>query len=434
VVGYIVLGTQWGDEGKGKVTDLLAPDVAMVVKYNGGNNAGHTVVIDDEKYCLHLLPSGILSPHIVPVIGNGVVVDLPTLFDELKDLTDRGVDVSKLVVSSNAHIIMPYHKQLDAALENDPSKRKIGTTKRGIGPTYADKISRSGIRVADLFDPLILEAKIGSALVSKNQIFEKYGLPLFNVEQVLAEITPYIPLLKPLVRDTSLLVNQTLDEDQKVLFEGGQATMLDVDFGTYPYVTSSNATAGGALTGTGVGPTRIKEVIGVSKAYCTKVGEGPFPTEISGELASLIRDKGGEYGVTTRRPRKVGWFDGVVAEYSTRVNGLTNIVLTKLDILTGLEKIPVCIGYQNPVRQGSQAQNEPIRKMPQDMNWFESAVPVYDYFEGWESPIQNLDSFESLPQTTQKYVLALEELSHCPIAVIGVGPGRDQVITRRSIQ
>ncbi|MDR2538113.1 MAG: adenylosuccinate synthase, partial [Bifidobacteriaceae bacterium] len=405
-----------------------APKIDLAVKYNGGNNAGHTVVVQGEKYTLHLLPSGILWEHVTPILGNGMVIDLPTLFQELQDLINRGVNVSKLVVSAYAHVIMPYHKTLDAALENDPTKQKIGTTKRGIGPTYADKIARSGIRVADLFDPLELEQKIGRALVSKNAIFQQYDLPTFTVNQVVMELIPYINRLKPMVKDVPWLVHHALKDSKSVLFEGGQATMLDVDFGTYPYVTSSNATAGGALTGSGVGPTEISSVIGISKAYCTRVGEGPFPTEIFGQTAQIIRKRGSEYGATTQRPRRIGWFDAVVAEYASRINGLTDIVLTKLDILSDLDEIPVCVGYR--ILGKNKPEHVVSHLMPMDMNLFENVVPEYHLFPGWTEDIQNIRDFKQLPSNCRDYVLALEELSHCRISLIGVGPERDQVIVR----
>jgi len=423
--GIVILGTQWGDEGKGKATDLLSGQVDMVVKFNGGNNAGHTVVIDDEKYALHLLPSGILSPSVVPVIANGVVLNVATLFEEIDQLESRGIDCSKLKISSKANLILPYHQQLDRALENDPVKQKIGTTGRGIGPAYSDKISRMGIRVGDLFDEKILATKISAALESKNRIFSRYGLPEMNADEIIKELKPYLGRLKPMVTDTSYLVNKYLNENRNVLFEGGQATMLDVDFGTYPFVTSSNCTVGGALTGTGLGPTKINRVVGISKAYTTRVGEGPFPTELFDDTGELLRTKGGEFGVTTKRPRRCGWFDGNVAKYSSLVNGLTDIVLTKLDVLTGFKEIPVCVGYK--------VKGKTFDYVPDDMNDFEIAEPIYEVLPGWEEEIGEARYFEQLPLNTQKYVHFLENLSRVKISIIGVGPKRDQIIVRDSL-
>ncbi|GHT81276.1 adenylosuccinate synthetase [Actinomycetota bacterium] len=451
MAGIVLVGTQWGDEGKGKATDLLGNKVDYVVKFNGGNNAGHTVVIDDEKYALHLLPSGILTPGVVPVIGNGVVVDVEVLFDELDALIERGVDVSKLKVSARAHVITKYHRQLDKAMESDKAKTKIGTTGRGIGPTYADKISRSGIRIADLFRPEILQDKIISALDSKNRIFSRYGQPEITPEEVIAEFEPYLERLKPMVTDVPTLLNAALDDNKNVLFEAGQATMLDVDFGTYPFVTSSNATAGGAITGSGVGPTRVSSVVGVIKAYTTRVGEGPFPTELypsattpsCGDPATKTQDdgkahwndddrgqaektgefllkEGGEFGVTTGRARRCGWFDAVVARYSGLVNGLTDLVLTKLDVLTGLDTIKVCVAYE--------VDGKIVEVMPNDEYDFEQAKPVYKEFPGWKEDICGARSFADLPKNAQDYVKELEKLSGTRISVIGVGASRDAII------
>lgn len=441
-----MVGTQWGDEGKGKATDLLGEKVDYVVKFNGGNNAGHTVVIEGEKYQLHLLPSGILTKGVVPVIGNGVVIDLAVLFEEIDDLEKRGVDTSRLKVSGRAHVILKYHKAIDGALEEDPAKKKIGTTGRGIGPTYSDKIARAGIRVTDLFHPDILKEKIESALDSKNRILGRYGRDLETTEEVIAEIKPFIERLKPMVTDTAVLLNNALDEGKNVLLEGGQATMLDIDFGTYPYVTSSNATAGGAITGSGIGPTKVDRVLGVVKAYTTRVGEGPFPTHQpsvfdggqkvdssvdaneyfgKGDFGTYLQLIGGEFGVTTGRARKCGWEDTVVTRYATLVNGLTDLILTKLDCLTGIKKIPVCVAYD--------IDGERFDEMPNDMNLFEKAQPIYEYFEGWEEDICSARKFEDLPINAQKYVLALEKLSNCKISVIGVGAGRDAVVVRNPI-
>lgn len=422
----VVLGAQWGDEGKGKATDQLGSRVEYVVKFNGGNNAGHTVVIDGEKYALHLLPSGILSPGVTPVIGNGVVIDLEVLFQEIDALDVRGVDTSRLLVSANAHIIAPYNRTIDKVTERFLGKRRIGTTGRGIGPTYADKISRVGIRVQDLFDEHILAQKIEGALDQKNHLLVKvYNRRAITVEETLEDLLAYADRLRPMVADTSLVLNQALDAGKTVLFEAGQATMLDVDHGTYPFVTSSSATAGGACTGSGVGPTRIDRVVGVIKAYTTRVGEGPFPTELLDDMGEHLRKTGGEYGTTTGRPRRTGWYDAVVARYSGRVNGLTDLVVTKLDTLSGLEKIPVCVAYDvNGVRHD---------EMPVDQSDFHHAKPVYEEFDGWWEDISACRSFEELPAAAQRYVLALEEMSGTRISGIGVGPGRDATIVRHDL-
>src|SRR5450756_1136568 len=342
----VVLGAQWGDEGKGKATDQLGSRVDYVVKFNGGNNAGHTVVIGAEKYALHLLPSGILTEGVIPVIGNGVVIDLGVLFVEIDALESRGVDTSRLLISSNAHLIAPYNRTIDKVTERFLGKRQIGTTGRGIGPAYADKINRVGVRVQDLFDEHILAQKVEGALDQKNHLLVKvYNRRAITVEETVEQLLSYADRLRPMVADTPLMLNKALDAGRAVLFEAGQATMLDVDHGTYPFVTSSSATAGGACTGSGVGPTRIDRVVGVIKAYTTRVGEGPFPTELLDASGEFLRTTGGEFGVTTGRARRCGWYDAVVARYAGRINGLTDLVLTKLDVLTGLEKVPVCVAY-----------------------------------------------------------------------------------------
>ncbi len=425
--GIVIVGAQWGDEGKGKAADLLSSKIDLVAKFNGGNNAGHTVVVNGETYTLHLLPSGILTPGVVPVIASGVVVDIPVLFNELDALTSRGVDVSKLLVSSSAHVITKYHRALDSAMENDPAKKKIGTTGRGIGPTYADKISRSGIRIADLFNEELLREKIDSALDSKNRIFTHYERPTLSTDEVIEEFAPYIARLKPLVADTPLVLNHALDSGKNVLFEGGQATMLDVDFGTYPFVTSSNATAGGVCTGTGVGPTRIDKVIGVVKAYTTRVGEGPFPTEIplGDKVADYLLKVGGEFGVTTGRKRRCGWYDAVVAKYSSLVNNFSDFVLTKLDILTGLDVIKVCVAYS--------VRGEVFEDMPADSAGFAVAEPIYEKFVGWSEDISGARHFADLPENAQNYITALEELSGTRISVVGVGADRGAIIERHKL-
>lgn len=422
----VLVGAQWGDEGKGKATDLLGSAVDYVVKFNGGNNAGHTIVIEGEKYALHLLPSGILTPTCTPVIGNGVVIDLAVLFEEIDALEARGVDTSRLLVSANAHIITPYNRVLDKVNERFLGSRKIGTTGRGIGPTYADKMSRTGIRVQDLFDEKILRQKVEAALEFKNQVLVKiYNRRAIEVDEVLDELLAYAERLRPMVADTSLVLEQALNEGKTVLMEAGQATLLDVDHGTYPFVTSSNATAGGACTGSGIPPTRIDRVIAILKAYSTRVGEGPFPTELHDDLGEFLRKTGAEYGTTTGRPRRCGWVDTVVGRYATRVNGVTDFVITKLDVLTGLDKIPVCVAYDiDGVRHD---------EMPVNQSDFHHAVPVYEELDGWWEDISECRTFEDLPKNAQQYVLRVEELIGARVSAIGVGPSRDATISRHSL-
>jgi adenylosuccinate synthase len=422
----VLLGAQWGDEGKGKATDLLGDRVDYVVRYQGGNNAGHTVVIGDQKYALHLLPSGILSPNVIPVIGNGVVIDPAVLLTEIKGLNERGIDTSKLKISTNAHLITPYHRTIDKVSERFLGKSKIGTTGRGIGPAYADKINRIGIRVQDLFDPSILRQKIEAALHDKNQILIKvFNRKGITVDEVFDEYLGYAQILKPYVVDTALLLDQALKAGKNVLLEGSQGTLLDVDHGTYPFVTSSNPTAGGASTGSGIGPTKITRVIGILKAYTTRVGSGPFPTELFDEDGDALRKIGGEVGVTTGRNRRCGWFDAPIARYAVRVNGLTDFFLTKLDVLTGWEKIPVCVAYEvDGVR---------VEELPASQSDFHHAKPIYEYLPGWKENISKAKSVADLPKNAQEYVKFLEKVSGAPISAIGVGPGRDETIVVKDL-
>ena len=419
----VLVGAQWGDEGKGKATDLMGSDVDYVVKFNGGNNAGHTIVIDGEKFALHLLPSGILTPTCIPVIGNGVVIDLAVLFQEIDGLEARGVDTSKLLVSANAHLIAPYNRTLDKVTERFLGSRRIGTTGRGIGPTYADKMSRTGIRVQDIFDEGILRQKVEAALDLKNQVFAKiYNRRAVSVEETVTELLSYADRLRPLVADTSRVLEEALDAGNNVLLEAGQATLLDVDHGTYPFVTSSNATSGGACTGSGIPPTRVSRVIAILKAYSTRVGEGPFPTELNDDLGEFLRKTGAEYGTTTGRPRRCGWVDTVVGRYATRINGVTDFVITKLDVLTGLEQVPVCVAYEvDGVRHD---------QMPVNQTDFHHAVPIYETLPGWWEDISACRRFEDLPAAAQAYVLRLEELIGARVSAIGVGPGREAIIER----
>jgi adenylosuccinate synthase len=422
----VLVGAQWGDEGKGKATDLLGSRIDAVVKFNGGNNAGHTIVIGDQKYALHLLPSGILTPGCTPVIGNGVVIDLGVLFEEIDALEARGVDTSRLVVSANAHVIASYNRTLDKVNERFLGSRKIGTTGRGIGPAYADKMSRVGIRIQDLFDEEVLRAKVSGALNLKNQILVKiYNRKAVEVEDVVQELLAHAERLRPMVADTSLLLDTMLDQGKTIVLEAGQATLLDVDHGTYPFVTSSNATAGGACTGSGIPPTRIDRVIAIIKAYTTRVGEGPFPTELNDDMGELLRQNGAEFGTTTGRPRRCGWFDAVIGRYATRVNGVTDFVLTKLDVLTGLAEIPVCVAYDvDGVRHD---------EIPMTQAEFARAVPIYETFPGWTEDISEAKTLDDLPKAARAYVDVLEKMIKAPISAIGVGPGRDETIAVRDL-
>jgi adenylosuccinate synthase len=426
VPAIVLLGAQWGDEGKGKATDLLGDKVKYVVRYQGGNNAGHTVVIGKEKYALHLLPSGILTPSCIPVIGNGVVIDPAVLLEEIRGLNERGVDTSKLKISTNAHLITPYHRTIDKVTERFLGKSKIGTTGRGIGPSYADKINRIGIRVQDLFDEPILRKKLEGALRDKNQVLIKvFNRKGIEVEEVLAEYLGYAEALRPYIVDTSLLLNEVLNRGEVVLLEGSQGTLLDVDHGTYPFVTSSNPTAGGASTGSGVGPTKITRVIGIVKAYTTRVGSGPFPTELFDEDGEKLRSIGGEFGTTTGRSRRTGWYDALIARYAVRINGLTDFFLTKLDVLTGWEKIPVCVAYEIDGKR--------VEELPASQSEFHHAKPVYEYLPGWNENIAGARSLNDLPKNAREYVKFLEDISGAPVSAIGVGPGREETIVVRDL-
>jgi len=422
----VIVGAQWGDEGKGKATDLLGGRVDYVVKPNGGNNAGHTVVVGGDKFELKLLPAGILSPNAVPVIGNGVVVNPQALFEEIDGLEARGADTSRLRISANAHLVAPYHQTMDQVTERFLGKRAIGTTGRGIGPTYMDKVGRLGIRVQDVLDESILRQKIEGALRQKNELLVKlYNRRAIQVEEVVDYFLQYADRLAPMIVDSTYLLNRALDEDKVVLMEGGQATFLDVDHGTYPFVTSSNPTAGGASVGSGIGPTRITRAIGIIKAYTTRVGAGPFPTELFDEMGEQLRMTGGEFGVNTGRPRRTGWYDAVMARHASRINGFTDYFLTKLDVLTGIEKIPVCVAYDvDGVRHD---------EMPMTQTEFHHAEPILEYFDGWTENITGCRTLEDLPANARAYVEALEAMSGTRMSAIGVGPDRDDTIVVRDL-
>jgi adenylosuccinate synthase len=426
----VLVGAQWGDEGKGKATDLLGGRVDYVVRYQGGNNAGHTVVIGEgesaESYALHLIPSGMLRPDCIPVIGNGVVVDPAVLLEELDGLEARGVDVSRLRLDADAHLIMPHHRALDRVTERYLGKAKIGTTGRGIGPAYGDKVARVGIRVQDLLDPGIFRQKVELALREKNQVLSKvYNRRHIDVDEVCEEYGGYAERLARYIADTGLELSQALDEGKNVLLEGSQGTLLDVDHGTYPFVTSSNPVAGGAATGAGIGPTRIERVIGIVKAYTTRVGSGPFPTELLNDDGDRLREKGHEYGVTTGRSRRTGWFDAVIARYAVRVNGLTDLFLTKLDVLSGFPEVPICVGYD--------VDGMHLDEMPMTQTGFHHAKPVYETMPGWDADITKARKVEDLPREARDYLRRVEELSGAPISAVGVGPGRDETLVLREM-
>ncbi|HSN44035.1 MAG TPA: adenylosuccinate synthase [Propionibacteriaceae bacterium] len=417
----VVVGAQWGDEGKGKATDSLGDRVDFCVRYSGGNNAGHTIVVNGEKTVLHLLPSGILNINTTCVIGNGVVIDLDVFYHELDELWSRGLKVPHPLVSANAHVLAPYHQTIDKVTERFAGKRRIGTTGRGIGPAYSDKINRIGIRVQDLFDEEILRDKVEAAVAPKNQLLVKiYNRRAIDAEEMVATLLKHAERLRPYVVPAERMLNDALDAGLVVLFEGAQAHHLDVDHGTYPYVTSSNPIAAGACTGAGVGPNRIDRAVGIAKAYTTRVGEGPFPTELFDADGERLRAEGSEFGATTGRPRRCGWFDALVVEQAAKINGFTDIYLTKLDILTGWEKIPVCVAYDVAGTRHD--------VMPMTQGDFASAKPIYEYLDGWTEDISGARTFDELPPTCQAYVKRLEELIRCRISGIGVGPGREQAI------
>jgi adenylosuccinate synthase len=427
MANVVVVGAQWGDEGKGKVVDIYTEHADDIVRYQGGNNAGHTLVVGDEKIVLHLIPSGILHEGKRCIIGNGVVLDPEVFIKEITKLKESGriKNDSCLLLSESMHIIMPYHKRIDIAREAQSGDKKIGTTGRGIGPCYEDKIGRRGIRLMDLLDEAVFARKLKEFLVEKNFLLEKLlGEPACDFDAIFSEYKGYADTLRTYVADTALILSKDLKAGKKILFEGAQGTLLDVDHGTYPYVTSSSTCAGGACTGSGVSPRDIHEIIGISKAYVTRVGSGPFPTELLCETGEEIRRIGGEFGATTGRPRRCGWFDTMVIRYAVRVNGLTGIALTKLDVLSEFDTIKVCIGYT--------FQGKTLESLPAALEIFENCQPVYEELPGWKTDITGARSFNDLPATAQAYVRRLEELAGCPIVMVSVGPRRDQTINLRN--
>lgn len=421
-----MVGTQWGDEGKGRFTDLLAKEAQLVVRYQGGHNAGHTLVVDGETYALQLLPSGILYDHVVPVIGNGVVVDPVVLFQEVDTLTARGIDCSRLKVSSSAHLILPYHQLLDRVTERHLGKNKLGTTRRGIGPTYADKAARVGLRVQDLYDAKIFRQKLDLVLREKGQLLAKVYNQLPPSADEIADkyLGEIAPRLQPYVADTVNLVHEALEMGQHVLFEGAQATFLDLDHGTYPFVTSSNPIAGGVCTGAGVGPRYIDRVVGVAKAYVTRVGAGPFPTELFDADGDALVDRGHEYGTNTGRRRRPGWFDAVMLRHAVRLNSLSEVAITKLDVLDAFATVKVCVAYE--------AHGQRIDRFPDDQSLLHAVTPVYEELPGWATDLSAFTELHQLPAAAQKYLDFLEAQVQVPVTLVGVGPGRDQFVHRIS--
>ncbi|MBC8387511.1 MAG: adenylosuccinate synthase [Actinobacteria bacterium] len=419
----VILGAQWGDEGKGRITDLLASHVDMVVRFQGGNNAGHTVVLNENEFKLHLIPSGILYPDVICIIGNGVVVNPEVLIEELDDLEKKEINTDNLRISCNAHLVMPYHIILDKACEHGLGKSKIGTTHRGIGPVYADKASRSGIRVQDLLDEKIFKTKLEESLKLKNAILSKiYGLKPLELGEVFDKYIGYVKRIGKYITETSFLINEALDINRTVLFEGAQGTLLDIDHGTYPFVTSSSTIAGGACVGAGVGPNRIDEVLGVVKAYTTRVGSGPFPTEEKTDIGDYLRDKGNEYGTTTGRPRRCGWLDSIALKYSVMINSIKSIAITKLDILSGIKKLKICIGYKYEERV--------FKDLPPHQTIMHKCQPVYEELEGWEEDIGSINKFNELPLEAKSYILRIEEIIKIPVSMISVGAERKKIIIK----
>lgn len=420
----IIVGAQWGDEGKGKIVDLLSKDADVVARCQGGANAGHTIVLEDKKYILHLIPSGILHSQAICVIGNGVVIDPVVLFEEIELLKSKGIEIGgRLLISHRAHVIMPYHKLLDQAQEDCSIETKIGTTGRGIGPAYVDKVNRTGIRVVDLLDEDILRNKIRLNLQQKNEILKKiYNKAQLDIEAITRQYLSFDKKMDEYIADVSIFMNEAIDSGKRILIEGAQGTLLDIDFGTYPYVTSSNPTSGGACIGLGIGPTRINRVIGIQKAYTTRVGEGPFPTEFSGDMAVQMRELGDEFGATTGRPRRCGWFDAVIARYSVRINGLDSLALTKLDVLDTFKEIKIGIAYRYGTKR--------IENFPAELKILQHSDPEYISVPGWNMPTRHIKTFDALPENAKRYIETIESIIGVPICIISVGPDREQTIKR----
>lgn len=417
----VVLGAQWGDEGKGKVTDFFASSADYVVRFQGGNNAGHTIVVGDEKLALSLTPSGVLYPDCVPVIGSGCVIDLGFLKEELEMLNSKNVSTKKLAISANAHVIMPYHKLLDELIEESLGDKKIGTTKKGIGPCYADKIQRSGIRIQDLLDDEVFAEKVKINIEEKNQLLTKiYGRDALDPYEIINEFKAYKEIINNHIKDTSLMISNAIKQDKNILFEGAQGTLLDIDHGTYPFVTSSNTSSANAAIGSGVGPLNLNKIVGVTKAYISRVGSGPFITEQKNDIGDYLIEKGAEFGVVTGRRRRCGWLDLISLKYSVRVNSLTELFITKLDVLSGLDEIKLGVGYKNG--------DEVITDYPYQQDVFYNAEPVYETFEGWSEDITSVKNFDALPENAKKYINAIEKFIEIPITFISVGPERNQNI------
>ncbi|MFM1653514.1 adenylosuccinate synthase [Brevibacillus sp. B_LB10_24] len=422
----VVVGSQWGDEGKGKITDYLAETAEVVARYQGGNNAGHTIIFNGNKYKLHLIPSGIFYKDKVCVIGNGMVIDPKALVTELEYLHGFGFSTKQLKISNRAHLIMPYHIKLDSVEEESKGANKIGTTRKGIGPAYMDKAARIGIRVADLLDRDEFERKLSRNLAEKNRLFEKlYETSGFDLQEVLEEYLGYAEIIRPYVADTSVVLNDAIDQGNRVLFEGAQGVMLDIDQGTYPYVTSSNPIAGGVTIGSGVGPTKIHQVIGVAKAYTTRVGDGPFPTELHDATGDHIREVGFEYGTTTGRPRRVGWFDSVVVRHARRVSGITGLAVTKLDTLTGIDTLRICTAYKY--------NGKVIEEFPANLNVLANCEPVYEELPGWTEDITGIRNINDLPENARHYVERITQLTGVPLSIFSVGPDREQTVVVRGV-
>lgn len=424
--GTVLVGAQWGDEGKGKITDLISSEYDYVVRYQGGNNAGHTVIAEGKKLALHLIPSGIMYKNITPVIGNGVVVDPQVLLEEIDKLEAEGFSTANLKISGNAHIIMPYHRDLDGASERRLGSNEIGTTRRGIGPCYQDKYARMGLRIQDMLDEHIFRKKVEAALVEKNEVLEKiYGLKTYTVDEICESYLAYAERIHPYIVESGQLLNKAIAEGKNILFEGAQGTLLDIDHGTYPFVTSSSCAAGGAVTGSGIGMKHINRVLGIAKAYITRVGSGPFPTEIpqDEEASQLLTQVGQEFGVTTGRQRRCGWYDAVIIKSAAEVNGLTDLCITKLDVLSAFDTIKVCTGYD--------CDGKIYHTVPEHQTYFHRAKPIYTELPGWKVDISNCKTFYELPREARDYIDFIEELAGVPVSMIAVGPSREQTIMRR---